>query len=118
MKTINYTIAFIFIVFGCVQYNDSDWYVWMPAYFVVSAFFIKPEIAKKEVVLLLPLIGFTLWTLSYVPAFVAWIKTGTPTITGSMKAENPEVELMREFFGLCLCILGLLYIRSRLHKVK
>jgi Transmembrane family 220, helix len=114
----NYIISTIFILFGLVQYNDPDWYIWMPAYFIVAVFFIKPDIAKKEAILLLPLIGFTLWAMSYIPQFVFWIKNGTPTITGTMKAENPEVELMREYFGLIICILGLLYIRRKQKQIK
>jgi hypothetical protein len=110
---LNLTIGLIFILFAVVQYNDPDWYIWIPAYLIPAYFFFKPETAKNAYLVYLPIIGFSLWAASYVPAFVDWIKHGTPTITGTMKAENPEVELMREFFGLVICIVGLIYIKKK-----
>jgi multisubunit Na+/H+ antiporter MnhB subunit len=109
----NLIIAIVFVLFALVQYNDPDWYIWGPVYLIPAYFFYKPETAKNNALVYLPIIGFALWAASYVPAFINWIYHGTPTITGTMKADRPEVELMREFFGLIICIVGLLYVKWR-----
>jgi hypothetical protein len=44
------------------------------------------------------------------PDFINWVKMGAPTITGSMKAESPFVELTREFLGLVICFAGLSFL--------
>ena len=40
---------------------------------------------------------------------VDWVKKGMPSITGSMKAESPHVEYLREFLGLFIILLALLF---------
>ncbi len=112
-RNINIVISVVFVLFALVQYNDPDWYIWIPAYLIPAYFFYKPDTAKKAALVYLPIIGFSLWAASYVPAFIDWIKHGTPTITGTMKVENPEIELIREFFGLVLCILGLIFVKRQ-----
>ncbi len=115
---LNLILAIVFVLFGIVQYNDPDWYIWMPAYFLVALLYFKPSIIKNKSMVFLPIIGFGLWAASYVPAFLEWVKNGTPTITGTMKAENPEVELMREFFGLIICMVGLIHIKSQIKTIN
>jgi hypothetical protein len=36
-----------------------------------------------------------------------WARMGFPTITGSMKAEEPHIEVVREFLGLLIAVLAL-----------
>jgi len=40
----------------------------------------------------------------YIPDVISWVSKGTPTIAGSMKAESPFIEFVREFFGLGICL--------------
>ncbi|MBK8701918.1 MAG: transmembrane 220 family protein [Saprospiraceae bacterium] len=110
---LKYTITVLFVVFALVQYNDADWYIWGPAYLLVAALYAFPDAFKSRKIVLMILLGFLLWAASYVPAFITWLKDGAPSITGTMKAENMEVELVREFLGLVLCII---YVALRLRK--
>ncbi len=112
-RRLNVIICFIYILFALVQYNDPDWYIWIPAYLIPAFFFYRPQLAQNPAFIYLPILGFSLWAAAYIPAFMDWIKHGTPTITGTMKADRPEVEMMREFFGLVICILGLIYIKNQ-----
>ncbi|MFM2392680.1 MAG: hypothetical protein RLZZ546_662 [Bacteroidota bacterium] len=100
-------IATVFILFALVQYNDPDWYIWIPIYFMVSLFYLFSF--KIKWIYYLTIAALLFWSLYYVNDFVKWIKDGTPSITGSMKAENPEIELMREFFGILLCLSAILF---------
>jgi hypothetical protein len=38
------------------------------------------------------------------------MRMGMPTIVGSMKAEEPHIELVREFGGLLLAVAALVYL--------
>lgn len=110
----NYVIAFIFLLFAGVQYNDPDPFVWMAIYGLVAMAFIWKGSSKTVLYLLLtPII---LYAMSYVPSIVKWMDNGLPSITGTMKAENPEVENMREFFGLIICIAGLVFRLRQVDK--
>jgi hypothetical protein len=104
---VNYTIAALFLLFAGWQYNDPDPHIWFPLYSIVAICFIIKNIRKQ--VLYLILIPYIIFACTYIPDFIDWIKNDMPTITGSMKASNPEVEFMREFFGLILCTIALIY---------
>lgn len=106
-KKTRYIIACLFFVFALVQYNDADWYFWMPVYLSVTLLYLFQQVHKWIYVILLSILS--IWAMTYVGDFVHWIKEGIPSITGSMKAESPEVELMREFFGLLLCVIAILF---------
>ena len=45
-----------------------------------------------------------------VPAFVDWIRSGMPSITGQMKAESPFIEVVREFLGLTIALAIMIYL--------
>jgi hypothetical protein len=100
---IHYTLAAIFFLFGLVQYNDPDFYIWMPAYFIVASIpfaYAKYAFPEKSVMILL--VVWLLWLVSYLPEITDWFRQGSPSILGGMKAESPYIELVREFFGLLI----------------
>ncbi|MEL6122551.1 MAG: transmembrane 220 family protein, partial [Bacteroidota bacterium] len=53
--------------------------------------------------------------LSYIPSIREWFGDGMPSITSSMKAESPYIELVREFFGLLISAAAIAYyvVRGR-----
>ena len=71
--------------------------------------YIITKVKKYTSTLLLAAVGYGLWMLTYSPDILDWINKGLPSITGSMKAESPFIEFVREFFGLLLCLLTCLY---------
>jgi hypothetical protein len=100
---IHYTLAALFFLFGLVQYNDPDFYIWMPAYFIVASIpfaYAKYFFPEKSVIMLL--VVWLIWLGSYLPEIIDWFKQGRPSIWESMQAESPYIELIREFFGLLL----------------
>ena len=124
MNSFHIVISIIFILFAVFQINDPDPIFWIALYGVtaVSAilFFFKITIPLVPLLVALVSIGGLLY-LS--PDFLRWIREGSPSITGSMKAGSPHIELVREFFGNALtAITGMGYWvamrRRKKHKLK
>jgi len=46
----------------------------------------------------------------YLPDFITWLNTGMASITDSMKAASPYIELVREFLGLVLVFFTLWWL--------
>jgi hypothetical protein len=53
--------------------------------------------------------------ISYIPDIIDWINGGMDNIAGSMKAEEPHIELAREFFGIviCLSVIVIYYFKNK-----
>lgn len=116
MKILQLVLALLFFLFALVQYNDPDPVGWILIYGFVAGVCAFAAFGRWNRIVILAGMGITLvWVLSLVPAFLAWVRMGMPTITGSMKAEAPHIELMREFSGLFLCLVVLIfqYIQAR-----
>lgn len=112
---IQYLIAAVFGLFGILQFNDPDGWIWAIAYFAVVVIIIFRNVLPKymiEIAIVLYMIAF----LSYIPNLMNWINEGMPSITGSMKAESPFIEYVREAGGLLIVVLALLYCRSSRQK--
>jgi Transmembrane family 220, helix len=110
MKIINIILTLIFLLFAGWQYNDPDPYIWIPIYLFVAV--VCGMAAYKNYATWLTLGGLIvlgIYTLTYVPAFIEWIQMGMPSIVETMKAEKPYVELTREFGGLFIADLALLF---------
>jgi hypothetical protein len=100
-----------------VQYNDPDWYIWIPAYLSVAVIFLLPQKINSLYPKILG-IAFFIWMCAYIPDFIKWINNGLPSITGSMKAENPEIEFMREFFGIIICLISIsFFLKNNSSKI-
>lgn len=106
MRYIHLVVSLLFLLFGIVQYNDPDFFIWIPIYLFVT--FISYASFKglsftKFVLVGLAVLG--VWTITYMPSFITWIKDGMPSVTGTMKAESPYVEHVREFGGLFISLI-------------
>ncbi len=108
MRIVNYIFFFIFIMCAAVQYNDPDPYIWVPIYgfaAVVSLMAARGRFYPKAI--LGGMIILSIYAATYVPAIINWVKMGAPSVVETMKAEQPHIELTREFGGLLICLLGL-----------
>lgn len=107
---VHYLISIIFSVFGLVQWNDPDFYIWMLPYFSVAfiAFRAAGSHYYKKLCILL-LIVFLLWMATYLSEFNEWIAGGMPSVVNSMQAESPYIEFVRESMGLLLCTIAMSY---------
>lgn len=104
-----YFFVALFVVFALVQYNDPDGWIWAIAYANIAIILGCPPFIYKKWFVMLSLIIYVVVTLGYIPDFIQWIQIGSPSIAGTMKAENPEIELVREFLGLVICNAALIH---------
>lgn len=96
-------LALLFLVFACVQLNDPDPWSWVLLYGLTAlAFLISVKRNLPKRILQAGLLGIGIAMLLLLPDFVNWVEMGMPTITASMKAEAPHIELTREFLGLLI----------------
>ena len=109
MKTFNLIFCFIFIVFGALQYNDPDPYLWIPIY--LFAAFLCWKASKDVFHPMATLIGIAFFTGYAIykifdpNGLIDWVNIHhAENIAETMKAEKPWVEESREFFGLVIII--------------
>jgi|SRR5688572_9709533 len=121
MKVFNIVLAILFVVFACLQFNDdpNDVWFWVLVYLGVAIISAFAAFNKYNMWVIFLGIGIVLYQMFRLfPAFSSWISSGTPSITGEMKAISPHVELVREFFGLLLCLAILIYHYIRYSRLK
>lgn len=116
MKILKLVLSVLFVLFAVVQLNDPDPWAWVALYIFVAVLCGLSAFNKNNTYALLAGLGvIAIWMISLVPDFINWVNMGMPTITGSMKAESPHVELTREFLGLLIAgaAVAWLYISHR-----
>ena len=111
MKILNFILAVLFLVFAGVQINDPDPILWVMWYVFLSILFFFAGFGKYNIWIIRVGIFISIaWLATLIPDFVDWIKMGAPTITESMKAEEPHIELTREFLGLVVSLIVLTFL--------
>jgi len=111
MKIVHFILALLFLVFAAVQLNDSDPYLWVAIYTAMAVAFALKLFQRSYVILTYVLALFCGFYLIYLlPDFIDLLQTGMPSITSTMQAETPHVELVREFLGLFICVMALTYL--------
>ena len=106
MRLVNIILALLFILFAAFQYNDPDPWLWIGIYSFIA--FISALAAMKIFptwLIRVGLIGCVIGLGILLPDFIDWLNTGAESITQSMQAKKPHIELTREFLGLMLCTL-------------
>ena len=101
MKIFNLILAVLFLSFSVLQLNDEpgDVLFWVLVYAgigVISAFGAFNRYNLWMILFGLAAVVYELFRKF--PTFAQWIGDGMPSITGSMKASSPHVELAREYF--------------------
>ncbi len=112
MKISNGTLSTLFLVFAALQLNDADPWIWVIIYGAVAVLCGLAASGRYFPKLILGAILLTIFGIGwYLPDFIDWLQSGMTSITSSMQAETPHVELVREFLGLVLVLitLGWLY---------
>ena len=110
MKIFNWFLTLLFALFAAFQFNDPDPIVWVLIYGTVAVISGFAAVGKYNKNVILTVIGICIvWMLSIVPGVVDWVNEGMPSITGSMKADSLYIEYLREFLGLFIMLLALLF---------
>ena len=114
-------IAALFLAFAAAQLNDPDPAAWVLLYSGTAVFYILFIFGMVFRPVLYIWVGISaIWALSLLPELYNWIVIGAPSIVSSMKAEEPWIEFTREFFGLSLNILAILFLlrQSRRYSLR
>jgi Transmembrane family 220, helix len=107
MKIAFWVLAVVFALFAAVQYNDPDPLSWILLYGAVAVHFALAALGKmNRLAVWLTLAAAVIWAAALFPDFLNWIRMGEPSIVETMKAEEPWIELTREFLGLVIVALG------------
>jgi hypothetical protein len=121
MKILNFIRAALFIVSAGLQINDPDPLLWIGLYLAVGLICLLAAFGKYNRWVILAVMAVCVYELSTLyPDFRQWLGEGMPSITESMKATSPHVELIREFRGVALCFAALIfqYFRARLIALR
>jgi hypothetical protein len=121
MKIFNLTLAVLFLLFAALQFNDEpdDIIFWVLVYSgvgIISAFAAFKRYNMWVIMLGLAVVVFELFRKF--PTFAQWIGQGMPSIIGEMKATSPYIELAREYLGLLVCLLVLVYHYIRCSSLR
>ncbi|MEO5888915.1 MAG: transmembrane 220 family protein [Ferruginibacter sp.] len=113
MKVFNIIFCVIFIVFAALQYNDPDFYLWIPIYMYTAV--LCWLAARNRYYLKAYLAGIAFYTIYAIykifdpNGVIDWMNLHhAENIAETMKAEQPWIEESREFFGLIILIVVLL----------
>ena len=110
MKILNIILTILFVLFAVVQFNDPDPYLWILIYGATAAISGFAIVGKYHKIIILSVIGICIiWMATLIPGVIDWVEKGMPSITGSMKAESPHIEFVREFLGLFIILLALVF---------
>ena len=110
-------LSLLFTIFAILQLNDPDPEIWGTIYFAVAILCLVSPWGKYSgkvwrLVYYGAIVALSIGILLYVPDLINWVKLGTPTIVGKMKADEPHIEYVRELGGLMICLVALIYCRK------
>lgn len=110
MKIVNLTLGLLFIVFAAIQFNDPDPEFWATLYGGIAVLSLFAAFKKYNVwIILIGLVVVSYELFKLFPPFWNWLQSGMPSIVETMKAEDPYIELVREFLGLVICMIVLIF---------
>jgi hypothetical protein len=121
MKIFNTVFALIFLLFTFVQLNDPDPILWIAIYGAMAvscsmAFFNKyPQ--RLYLILLVLFVGYSVF---FVPSVMVWLRQEhlSDLFDEVAKMEHLYIEESREFLGLMICILVLLFYLMKARKLQ
>lgn len=113
-RSVHLVLAGAFAVFAALNLNDPDPVRWLLACGAVAVLFALAAFgrADRRVSGFLCL-ALASWMCTMLPGLVEWIRTGMPSITATMKATEPHIEVVREFLGLLIAVLALVWLTLR-----
>ncbi len=112
MRIVNFVLAVMFLAFAFLQVNDPDPLLWILIYglLAVTCILAAFEIYsfKFLIAVTVLLVGFS---FVYVPGVIEWMGTENKAdlFSEEMKASHPYIEESREFLGLMICVVVLIF---------
>ena len=110
-KTINIILFVLFSLFAIIQLNDPDSAIWFSIYAAVAAICLYSGFKTlPKVFLIMVIILLLVYALFHFSLFIDYLqKDHKEEIFGAMVYEKPYLEGSREFMGLLIAALAMLY---------
>ena len=119
MRIVNFLLAIMFLVFAFVQVNDPDPVIWILIYGIMAVFSIMAifEFYPKKF-LIAVLVLYVLYSFVYIPGVAEWLRQGNKAalFDNVAKMENLYIEESREYLGLFICVIVLVFYLYRSRK--
>ena len=114
MKLLHIILAVLFTLFAALQFNDPDPLQWIAVYGAVAALCALAATGRYPVwPTRIVTAVIAIWMILILPGFLAWLRDGMPSITGTMSAENQYIETVREFLGLAITLAAMIHLLLR-----
>jgi hypothetical protein len=118
-KIKNLILFILFVIFAVLQLNDPDGKLWFSIYFIVSLICLyntfKPV---PKSILILSIIALMSYSVFHFSLFIDYLNTeNKEEILREMVYDKPYLEGTREFIGLLLAALGIMY-QIKIRKFK
>ena len=118
-KIKNLILFILFVIFAVLQLNDPDGKLWFSIYFIVSLICLyntfKPV---PKSILILSIIALMSYSVFHFSLFIDYLNTeNKEEIFGKMVYDKPYLEGTREFIGLLLAALVIMY-QIKIRKFK
>lgn len=110
-KIVSFIFFGIFTWSAFVQLNDPDPFHWFAIYFIVALIHVVglfKQLSRSFIwIVVIALLSYSFYHFSY---FMDWIEIENKNeLFGEMIYEKPYLEGTREFLGLLICAISLLY---------
>ena len=118
-KIKNLILFIMFVIFAILQLNDPDGKLWFSIYFIVSLICLYNTFKSvPKSILILSIIALMSYSAFHFSLFIDYLNTeNKEEIFGEMVYDKPYLEGTREFIGLLLAALGIMY-QIKIRKFK
>jgi len=112
-KLVHTVIALMFMAMAIVQLNDPDPIFWVAVYMAVAFVPVSKLLAYRSIAIFYVAVGMCLaGLLISAPGFIDYLSSQDFTaINGGMSEEKPYVESAREFLGMLIGAVCLMFYR-------
>ena len=109
MRIFTYSLGLIFTLFAIVQFNDPDFWVWVPVYLLPAGISVVYTHKKPQKMYLgiLAIIYLIAAISLFPPSINEWISAEEEAQSMGMKL--PGIEEARESMGLFICFLAMAF---------
>lgn len=112
MKVINFILALIFLLFAFVQINDPDPILWILIYGNMAVLCVLAMFKMRFFYwMMITLIGYTIYAALLAGSAWVWFQSPDRSLLFDdiAKMQNIYIEETREFLGLGICIMVLVF---------
>jgi hypothetical protein len=116
LKILDGFLALMFLTFAIVQYNDPDPGLWVLVYGAMAIACAAAVFNRFSTGLMIPMAGgYLILSALHVDGMLEWLGSENRKLLFDdiAKMQYPYIEEAREFLGLLICLIVLLYLFMR-----